>query len=59
MTAEYATYRYMRCVVNVMLLLSQLSVSFSIRLGNHESMFKGKLDVGRSEDPFFCLVFTP
>ena len=25
MTAEYATYRYLRCVVNVMLLLSQLS----------------------------------
>ena len=28
MIAEYATYRYLRCVVNVMLLLSQLSVSF-------------------------------
>ena len=28
MTAEYATYRYSQCVVNVMLLLSQLSVSF-------------------------------
>ena len=28
MTAEYATYRYLRCVVNVMLLLSQLSFSF-------------------------------
>ena len=27
MTAEYATYRYLRCVVNVMLLLSQLFVS--------------------------------
>ena len=27
MTAEYVTYRYLRCVVNVMLLLSQLSVS--------------------------------
>ena len=27
MIAEYATYRYLRCVVNVMLLLSQLSVS--------------------------------
>ena len=27
MTAEYATYRCLRCVVNVMLLLSQLSVS--------------------------------
>ena len=27
MTAEYATYRYLRCVVNVMLLLSQLSFS--------------------------------
>ena len=27
MTAEYATYRYLRCVVNVMLLLSHLSVS--------------------------------
>ena len=25
---EYATYRYLRCVVNVMLLLSQLSFSF-------------------------------
>ena len=25
MTAKYATYRYLRCVVNVMLLLSQLS----------------------------------
>ena len=31
MIAKYATYRYLRCVVNVMLLLSQLSVSF-IRL---------------------------
>ena len=30
MTAEYATYRYLRCAVNVMLLLSQLSVSFKI-----------------------------
>ena len=29
MIAEYATYRYLRCVVNVMLLLSQLSVSFA------------------------------
>ena len=29
MTAEYATYRYLRCVVNVMLLLGQLSVSFA------------------------------
>ena len=29
MTSEYATYRYLRCVVNVMLLLSQLSVSQS------------------------------
>ena len=29
MTAEYATYRYLRCVVNVMRLLSQLSVSFN------------------------------
>ena len=28
MIAEYATYRYLRCVGNVMLLLSQLSVSF-------------------------------
>ena len=28
MIAEYATHRYLRCVVNVMLLLSQLSVSF-------------------------------
>ena len=28
MIAEYATYRYLRCVMNVMLLLSQLSVSF-------------------------------
>ena len=28
MITEYATYRYLRCVVNVMLLLSQLSVSF-------------------------------
>ena len=27
MIAEYATYRYLRCVVNVVLLLSQLSVS--------------------------------
>ena len=26
MTAEYATYRYLRCVVNVILLLRQLSV---------------------------------
>ena len=30
MIAEYATYRYLRCVVNVMLLLSQLSVSIGI-----------------------------
>ena len=30
MTAEYATYRYLRCVVNVMLLLSQLFVSFVV-----------------------------
>ena len=30
MIAEYATYRYLRCVVNVMLLLSQLSVSNDI-----------------------------
>ena len=30
--AEYATYRYLRCVVNVMLLLSQLSVSFIVFL---------------------------
>ena len=28
MIAEYATYRYLRCVVNVILLLSHLSVSF-------------------------------
>ena len=28
MTAEFATYRYLRCVVNLMLLLSQLSFSF-------------------------------
>ena len=28
MTAEYATYRYLRCVANAMLLLSQLSFSF-------------------------------
>ena len=27
-TAECASYRYLRCVVNVMLLLSQLSFSF-------------------------------
>ena len=33
MTAEYATYRYLRCVVNVMLLLSQLS--FSLKRGPH------------------------
>ena len=32
MTAEYATYRYLRCVVNAMLLLSQLSFSFYISL---------------------------
>ena len=32
MIAEYATYRYLRCVVNVMLLLSQLSVSNLIML---------------------------
>ena len=31
MTAEYATYRYLRCVVNVMLSLSQLSFSFVSR----------------------------
>ena len=28
MIPEYATYRYLRYVVNVMLLLSQLSVSY-------------------------------
>ena len=32
MTAEYAAYRYLRCVVNVMLLLSQLSVSTIFKL---------------------------
>ena len=32
MTAEYATYSYLRCVVNVMLLLSQLSFSFHAML---------------------------
>ena len=32
MIAEYATYRYLQCVLNVMLLLSQLSVSLGIFL---------------------------
>ena len=41
MTAEYATYRYLRCVVNVMLLLSQLSVSKNI-LNLRIGLFKAK-----------------
>ena len=43
MTAEYATYRYLRCVVNVMILLSQLSFSF-VRINyirKRDSRFKG------------------
>ena len=39
MTAEYATYRYLRYVVNVMLLLSQLSFSFA-------SMHLAPMDLG-------------
>ena len=42
MTAEYATYRYLRCVVNVMLLLSQLSVSKNI-LNLRIGLFKAPL----------------
>ena len=36
-TAEYATYRYLRCVVNVMLSLSQLSVSFQTILRDNDN----------------------
>ena len=40
MTAEYATYRYLRCIVNVMLLLSQLSVSLEQQPKMHPRFLK-------------------
>ena len=63
MTAEYATYRYLRCVVNVILSIAETAspelfcVSFELRISNMEIAFVNNLTSNYKRVPllFFCL----